>query len=394
MDVSLSVTQLGITLVSLGLGWVGEPFLSRLLQPLFEAVSITCAAAETISFTVAFSIITAAHIILGELAPKNIAIQKALNALLFLAIPLLIFKKITYPFVWLLNHVANFVTRALGFEPTPEKEDVHSEEELRILMAESRKHGAIDKTEYDFVDNVFDFSDKSVRDIMVPRTDMVCLFLENTVEENIQVALKKRLTRYPICREGKDDIIGFLHIKDLLDPLCHGRRPNLRRLARRTLFVPEPMSVPRLLQTMQQKKVQLAVVVDEYGGTAGMVTIEDVVEEIVGDIQDEFDHERPTVERKGNRLFSVDAKLMLEEVNDILEINIQAENVDTLGGWLYAQVETPPRIGQKVSYEGNSFFVEEVEHLRITRVLVKLEHDLKEEHDEIHAPGRREEDSE
>ena len=233
-----------------------------------------------------------------------------------------------------------------------------------------------------------------MRDIMVPRTDMVCLFLENTVEENIQVALKNRMTRYPICREGKDDIIGFLHIKDLLDPLCHGRRPNLRRLARRTLFVPEPMSVPRLLKTMQDKKVQLAIVVDEYGGTAGMVTIEDVVEEIVGDIQDEFDQERPTVERKGKRLFSVDAKLMLEEVNEILEINIQEDNVDTLGGWLYARVETPPRIGQKASFGGSSFFVEEVEHLRITRVLVKLGHDLKEEHDEIHELGKQEEDAE
>lgn len=394
MDVSLSVTQLGITLVSLALGWIGEPFLSRLMQPFFELVGLEGAAAETVSFTVAFSLITAGHIILGELAPKNIAIQKALDALLFLAVPLLLFKKITYPFVWFLNHVANFVTRLFGFEPTSEKEDVHSEEELRILMAESRKHGAINKTEYDFVDNVFDFSDKAVRDIMVPRTDMVCLFLENTVEENIQVALKNRMTRYPICREGKDDIIGFLHIKDLLDPLCHGRRPNLRRLARRTLFVPEPMSVPRLLKTMQDKKVQLAIVVDEYGGTAGMVTIEDVVEEIVGDIQDEFDQERPTVERKGKRLFSVDAKLMLEEVNEILEINIQEDNVDTLGGWLYARVETPPRIGQKASFGGSSFFVEEVEHLRITRVLVKLGHDLKEEHDEIHELGKQEEDAE
>ena len=393
MDVSLSVTQLGITLVSLGLGWVGEPFLSKLLHPFFSSVGCSEAAVETISFTVAFSIITAGHIILGELAPKNIAIQKALNGLLFIAIPMLLFQRMTYPFVWLLNHVANFVTRCLGFEPATEKDEVHSEEELRILMAESRKHGAIDKTEYDFVDNVFDFSDKEVRDIMVPRTDMVCLFLDNTIEENIQTALKKRLTRYPICRGDKDDIIGFLHIKDLLDPLCHGRRPNLRRLARHALFVPEPMSVTRLLRTMQQNKAQMAIVVDEYGGTAGMVTIEDVIEEIVGDIQDEFDQERPTVERRGSRLFSVDAKLMLDEFNDILELDVQADNVDTLGGWLYAQVETPPRIGQKVSYNDSTFFVEEVEHLRITRVLVKTAHDLKEEHDEIHETGRQEADN-
>ncbi|MBQ7516088.1 MAG: HlyC/CorC family transporter [Schwartzia sp.] len=383
MDVSLSVTQLGITLVSLGLGWVGEPYLAAMLRPGLAAIGVTGGAVDTIAFAVAFSLITAAHIILGELAPKNISIVKPLPVLLGISLPLLLFQRLTYPFVWLLNTIANHTVRFFGYEPEAETTDAHSEDEIRILMAESRKQGFIGKTEYDFVDNVFDFSDKEARDIMTPRTDMVCLFLENGTEKNIQIALEQRQTRYPLCREDKDNIVGFLHIKDLLSPLCQGRQPDLRQLARRVLVVPETMAVSRLLKTMQQKRSQLAIVVDEYGGTAGMATIEDVVEEIVGDIQDEFDQERPAVERRGPRVFSIDGRLLIEEVNDILETHLEADHIDTIGGWLYAQVETPPRVGQGASVGGNAFFVEETERLRITRVLVKLGHDLQEEHDEI-----------
>ena len=383
MDVSLSVTQLGITLASLGLGWVGEPFLAGILRPWLALLGITGALVDTIAFTVAFSAITAAHIILGELAPKNLSIQNPLKILLTIAPPLLFFQRLTYPFVWALNHVANWTIRLFGFRVAAETEAAHSEEEIRILMAESRRQGYIDKTEYDFVDNVFDFSDKEVRDIITPRTDMVCLYLENSAEKNIHIALEERMTRYPLCREDKDNIVGFIHIKDLLDPLCQGRQPNLRRMARRVLVVPETMAVSRLLKTMQQKRAQLAIVVDEYGGTAGMATIEDVVEEIVGDIQDEFDQERPVVERRGPRLYSVDAKLLLDEVNDILELHLEAENVETIGGWLYAHVDSPPRVGQRMSQDGNAFFVEETENLRITRVLIKLARELQEEHEEI-----------
>lgn len=383
MDVSLSVTQLGVTLSSLGLGWLGEPVMAMLLSPLTAWVGLSGGAADTLAFFVAFSLITAFQIVLGELAPKNIAIQRAETVMLAVAMPLLFFQRLTYPFVWLLNHVANWVVRHMGFEVVNEGEDVHSEDEIRILMEESHKYGYINKTEYDFVDNVFDFSAKDVRDIMLPRTDMICLYLENSIDENIRIALRERLTRYPICREDKDDIIGFLHIKDLLEPLFHGNKPNLRRLARPALVVPETMTAARLLKTMQKARSQLAIVADEYGGTAGMVTIEDVVEEIVGDIQDEFDQERPVVEKRGEYYYSIDARLLLEEVNEILELNLTADNVDTIGGWLYAQVETPPRVGQKVVFEDNEFLVEEIEHVRITRVLVKRNVKLQKEHEEI-----------
>ena len=262
---------------------------------------------------------------------------------------------------------------------TKQEDVAHTEEEIRVLMEESHRQGLIDKTELEFVDNVFDFADLSVREIMIPRTDMVCLDLEDSLEESIEMAMEERLTRYPICDGGKDNIIGFLHIKDFLQTLYRKEAPDLRKLARHALVVPEAMAVSRLLQTMQQERSQLAIVVDEYGGTAGMVTIE----EIVGDIQDEFDTDRPLVEKKGACLYSVDAKMLLEELEDILEVAIDEEDIDSVGGWLSAHVDNPPRIGQKAVFGDAQFFVEETEGVRITRVLCRLGREPQKEHDEI-----------
>ena len=383
LDASLSVTQLGITLASLGLGWVGEPAVATLILPVTRFFGLDDAIGHTVSLAVAFSIITAMHIILGELTPKTMAIQNVEKIMLTVALPMLIFHRVMYPFVWLLNHVANWVARQLGFEVASEGEEAHTEEDIRLLMEESHRKGLIDDTEVDFVDNVFDFTDLNVREIMTPRTDMVCLYLEDTVEENLKTILEEQLTRYPICHEDKDHIVGFLHVKDLMKVMAEGRKPNLRRLARKALVVPESMDVSVLLKTMQKQRSQMAIVVDEYGGTSGMVTIEDIVEEIVGDIQDEFDEERPTAERRGRRVFSVDAKMLLEELDDILEVCIEDEDVDSVGGWLYDQIGTAPRVGQMAASGGNTFYVEEIDGVRITRVLIHLGQDLKEEHDEI-----------
>lgn len=383
LDASLSVTQLGITLASLGLGWVGEPFVAKLILPLTGLAGLGDTVGHTVSLAIAFSIITALHIVLGELTPKTMAISDAERIMLAVALPMLLFKRIMYPFVWLLNHLANWVVRKLGYEPGGEGESAHTEEEIRLLVEESHKQGLIDDTEVDFVDNVFDFTELNVREIMVPRTDMICLYLEDDFETNIKTILEEQMTRYPICREDKDHIVGFLHVKDLMKALYAGRRPSLRRLSRKALVVPESMDVSVLLKTMQQNRSQLAIVVDEFGGTAGMVTIEDIVEEIVGDIQDEFDEERPTAERRGELTFSVDAKLLLEELEDILEVEIDDDDVDSIGGWLYDQLGSAPRVGQMAAHEGNTFFVEEVDGVRITRVLVHLAQPLEKKHEEI-----------
>ena len=383
LDASLSVTQLGITLASLGLGWVGEPAVATLILPITHAVGLDDVVGHTISLALAFSIITGMHIVLGELTPKTMAIQNVEKIMLNVALPMLIFQRVMYPFVWLLNHVANWVAHRMGFHTASEGDDAHTEEEIRLLMEESHRQGLIDDTEVDFVDNVFDFTDLNVREIMTPRTDMVCLYLEDTMEENMHTILEEQLTRYPICREDKDHIVGFLHVKDLMRVMAEGRKPNLRRLARKAPIVPESMDVSVLLKTMQKQRSQMAIVVDEYGGTAGMVTIEDIVEEIVGDIQDEFDEERPTAERRGKRIFSVDAKMLLEELEDILEIDIEDEDVDTVGGWLYDQIGQTPRVGQMAASGDNLFYVEEVDGVRITRVLIHCAEDLEKEHDEI-----------
>lgn len=372
LDEALSVTQLGITLASLGLGWIGEPFVAELISPAIHALGVGETLGHTISFALAFSLITSMHIILGELTPKSMAIAASEKILLNIAIPMLIFWKVMYPFVWLLNRTASFVSHHLGLSIS-EGEVAHNPEEIRLLMKESRKQGLVDDTEVDFVDNVFDFTERNVREIMVPRLDMVCLYLDKTYEENLATILEEEMTRYPICLEDKDHIVGFLHIKDLTKIMLQGKKkPSLKKLARKVFFVPESMDVSVLLKTMQTNRSQLAIVVDEYGGTVGMVTIEDIIEEIVGDIQDEFDEERPDAEKRDENLYSVDAKMLLEELEDEFDISIEDENVDTIGGWLNDKLGGEPKVGQSAAFEGNTFYVEEVEGLRITRILIRL----------------------
>lgn len=379
LDASLSVTQLGITLASLGLGWVGEPAVAALLVPVVGFFGFGEETAHSVALVVGFSLITALHIVLGELAPKSMAIQKAESVALNISIPMIVFHRLMWPAVWLLNHVANWVIIHLGFEVASESEEAHSEEEIRLLMEESHKHGYIDKTELTFVDNVFDLSNLTVREIMIPRTDMICLYLEDSFDENVKKALEEQMTRYPVCIEDKDNIIGFLHIKDLLKSLYTKKKTDIRPLVREATVVPESMPVRNLLKLMQGKRLQLAIVVDEYGGTAGMVTLEDIMEEIVGEIQDEFDEERPIVEKRTDKLYSVDAKMLLDDLNEMFGTNIEEENIDTIGGWLSTQVDTPPRVGQKAAFGDDEFFVEEVDRVRITRVLVKINHSLKNE---------------
>lgn len=383
LDAYLSVTQLGITLASLGLGWIGEPTVAKLMYPVFNLLQLPPQVEHTIAFVVGFGVITALHIVLGELVPKSLSIQKTEQVVLFVATPLILFDKLMYPAVWFLNHVANWTLRRIGVEAASEAEEAHNEDEIRILMEESHKHGYIDKTELTYLDNVFDFSDRRASDIMVPRTDMICLYLEDSWEDNIKTALEERMTRYPICDEDKDHIIGFLHIKDLLRSLNAGERPDLRSLARKVLLVPESLPISKLLRILQKHRSQLAILVDEYGGTAGMVTVEDILEEIVGEIQDEFDEERPEVEEKGSKTYSVDGKMLLEDVNDTFELALDTENCDTIGGWVYSQLDYPPKVGQKVQTPAAAFTVEEIDKMRIVRVGIQLLHEPEKIHEEL-----------
>lgn len=372
LDAYLSATQLGITLASLGLGWVGEPAVSRLIvEPILELAGMEPgnAVAHTISFVVAFAIITFLHIVLGELAPKSFAIQKSETASLWLSMPLMLFYRIFMPAIWLLNGAANRMLRLFGIHPASENEAAHTEEEIRILMNQSARSGIIDKDEMKLFDNIFEFSDRIAREIMLPRTDMDVLYTDVPLSENMRLVYETKHTRYPVAMEDKDRIIGFVHITDLLTSDPEEVR-TLEDFMRPILTVPESMELSRVLKLMQKRHSQIAVVIDEYGGTAGLLTAEDILEEIVGEIHDEFDvDERPMVEVAGN-MISVDGRVLLEELGDMIGMDLEDEEVDSIGGWLLKKLEGMPAVGQKVQEGPVVFEVAEAERFRIMRINV------------------------
>ncbi|AIQ67985.1 hemolysin family protein [Paenibacillus graminis] len=382
LDAYLSATQFGITLASLGLGWVGEPAISELLvEPLMIQIGVTDhTLISTVSVVVGFSIITFLHIVLGELAPKSLAIQKTEGSALLLSAPLMFFYNVFLPFIWVLNASANALLRLVGVEPASEAEAAHSEEEIRILMNQSAKSGVIDKDEMKLMDNIFEFSDLLAREVMLPRTDMDVLYSNLSLEENMRIITETKHSRYPVAFEDKDRIIGFIHITDLLfAPL--EQQNDLASLVRPILNVPESIEISHALRLMQKNKAQLTLVVDEYGGTAGLLTAEEILEEIVGDLHDEFEDERPSVERNGDYI-SVEGRMLIEDVNDLTGVVIEDDEVDSIGGWLFKELEGNPSKGKRVVVGDVTFEVEEATRLRITRINIHRETPVASEEDE------------
>lgn len=370
LDSYLSACQVGITLASLGLGWVGEPAIAHMIvTPLLGSSGLPDYLISAISFGVAFAIITFLHIVLGELAPKSLAIQKAEITSLWVAAPLMFFYKLLYPAIWFLNGTANALMKRVGLDPVSEHEAAHTEEEIRILVNQSHQSGHIDQTELSLVEHVFDFSETLARETMIPRIDMVCLYATNTFEENLEIIRTQRHTRFPVADEDKDNIIGFVHATDFYLAALQDGHVELDQLLRPVLTVPETMEISTVLRLMQKKRSQLAIVIDEYGGTAGLVTMEDILEEIVGDIQDEFDEERPEIEQVENGL-SVSGMLTLTDLNDHIPFELESEDVDTIGGWLYSQLEEEIAVGASVEWENYLFTVKMMDNHRVTRVLI------------------------
>lgn len=378
LDAYLSATQLGITLASLGLGWVGEPAIADLIiEPALYKFGVSDPAIiHTVAFTVAFCIITFLHIVLGELAPKSLAIQRSVGVSLWLSWPLLMFYRLFLPFIWLLNGAANKLLKLVGVQPATEHE-VHTEEEIRILMDQSARSGVIDKDEMTLFDNVFEFADRVAREVMLPRTDMDCLLTTVSFSDSMKQVYATKHTRYPVGLEDKDQIIGFVHITDLLtaDP---DEEHALDQFLRPILSVPESMEISKVLKLMQKKKSQLAIVIDEYGGTAGMLTAEAILEEIVGEIHDEFDTELPSVIVKGE-MISVEGRMLIEDVNDLLGIEIEDDEVDSIGGWIFNYLEGNIARGRKITYEGYQFEIAQVERLRVQRVHIYKPHKQEEQ---------------
>ncbi|PRX39707.1 CBS domain containing-hemolysin-like protein [Planifilum fimeticola] len=369
LDAYLSATQLGITLASLGLGWIGEPAIARMLEPALSYFGLPDWLIHTTAFAVAFSIITFLHIVLGEMAPKSLAIRKAEAITLWTSAPLDWFYRLFKPFIFILNGSANLVLKLLGIEMN-ETQQAHTEEEIRMLIAQSHKSGVIDQTELALFDNIFDFTERVAREVMVPRVNMKCVYRDKPFEENLRVMKETHHTRFPLCGDDKDDILGIIHIRDVYEQLSDGKTPSLTDLARPAVLVPETMELKDILRNLQRNRVGMAIVVDEFGGTSGLVTTEDIIEEIVGEIQDEFDNEKPFFLQKGHET-SIDPHLLIEEVNEYFQINIDDPDNDTIGGWLFSRLKKVPEVGDEVVFDGLIFCVQEAENRRVTRILVK-----------------------
>lgn len=372
LDAYLSACQLGITVTALGLGWLGEPTIMRILSPLFEKLNIFPTAASVMSFAVAFFTITFLHVVIGELAPKTIAIQKAEEVTLSLAKPLIWFYKIMYPFIWLLNGTARQVVKLLGFKPMDDYEVAHTEEELRMILSESYKSGEINKVEMTYVTNIFEFDETVAREIMVPRTEMLCFYKDQSFEENIQTVYEGQFTRYPVADGDKDNIIGLINIKDIFTGRFDKDKPlAIDKYIRPIIYVSEATPIRQLLLKMQKERIHMAIVNDEYGGTAGLVTVEDILEEIVGDIRDEFDvNESPLIEEKDNDTIVVSGKLQIDELNDLLGIEIAENEVDTIGGWIFAE-NLEAKEGTMIEHEGFKFIVKETDGYQIKKVKIE-----------------------
>ncbi|MBU3180986.1 hemolysin family protein [Clostridium psychrophilum] len=367
----LSACQLGITLASLGLGWVGEPAVAAMLGPIFSLFNLQESVIHSISFIVGFSIITGFHIVFGELVPKSLAIINTEKIAMFTAFPLVVFYNITFPIMWAFNHSTSLVLKAFGVSLVDEHEAAHTDEEIKLLVEESYKYGLIDKTELTFIDNIFDFSEKTVKEIMIPRTDMNCIYAEDSYEDIIKFTIDQQHTRYPVCRDNKDNVIGFIHIKDLYKQKIQGNSQNIEDIIRVIKFVPESLSISELLKVFKTEKMQMAIIIDEYGGTFGLVTVQDILEEIVGEMQDEFDEEGNEIIKNEDGSYFVDGKVLIEDVIELLDIEIEVENIDTIGGWIYSQLDSYPKINDKVEYGKYEFIILKCDSKRISKVLIK-----------------------
>src|SRR5690606_15918602 len=312
-----------------------------LLSGLFVNVDIPDTLSHALSITLAFLIVTFLHVVIGELAPKTWAIQRSEQITLLISKPLILFYRIMYPFIWVLNGSARLISRMFGLNPNLEKENAHSEEELRIILSESFKSGEINQAEFKYVTNIFEFDDRIAKEIMVPRTEIVSIDINDSLETLKELIKTEKYTRYPITDGDKDHIIGFVNIKELLTGLVFGKELNtdtLRAYIRPIIRVIDTIPISKLLIKMQREQVHIAILMDEYGGTSGLVTVEDIVEEIVGEIRDEFDlDEIPLIRQVSDNHYILDAKVLVSEINELLSINMNDDDVDTIGGWLLTE---------------------------------------------------------
>lgn len=370
MDAYLSACQVGITMTSLGLGWVGEPVTAKLLAPFFILLGLeNPQTIHTISIIVGFIFLTFLHISIGEQAPKMLAIKHPKSTSLIISIPLNVFFVTFKPIVWLLNHSANLVLQAFGIQKVGESERISSEEELRLLISEGRKSGAIDQTEHQLIEKIFEFNDKQVKEIMVPRNHMVAINIDDPREKIFQIVTEEGYSRVPVYKETIDNIVGIIYTKDLISAAEHRELITLQDIIRPAFFVASTKQIGNLLKEMQRKKVHMAIVVDEFGGIEGLVTMEDIIEEIVGEIQDEYDIESQEIIPDKSGVYLVNPIISIEDFNKRFNANIpQDSDYQTLSGFLQKVTGHIPEIYERIDYSGLSFIVTKKMGNRIIQV--------------------------
>ncbi|PLS19586.1 hypothetical protein CVD28_03985 [Bacillus sp. M6-12] len=374
LDEYLSACQLGITVTALGLGWIGEPTVENLLKPLFDYFNLGESITHILSFAIAFGSVTFLHVVVGELAPKTIAIQQAERVTLLFSKPIMLFYKIMYPFIWALNGSARFVTGLLGFKPASEHEIAHSEEELRMILSESYKNGEINQTELKYMNNIFEFDNKIAKEIMIPRTEIISLSMDDNISDVLDLYKEENYTRFPVTNNGnKDDILGVVNIKDLLSTKLSNpdKELTVKSIMMPVIRVVDTVAIHALLAKMQKERNHMAILIDEYGGTSGLVTIEDIIEVIVGEIRDELDTDEISEIRKIKEdHYILDGKVLISEVNQLLNISISDEEVDTIGGWFLTK-EFEAEVGTEIEEQGFIFRLKDIDSLHIKYIEVE-----------------------
>ncbi|MDC0720222.1 hemolysin family protein [Nannocystis bainbridge] len=373
LDLYIAATQLGITMASLLIGFIAEPAIEHLVAPSLLEWGYQPENVKTISFALAFGMSTALHIVFGELAPKSLALQRAEQVSLAISVPMIAFTTLFRPVIWVLNVTGNGVVRMFGLRPVPGHHSAHSEEEIRMIVSASRQEGVLEEQEKEFLNNVFDLSDTPVRAIMTPRVDMIALDETVSLRRFMSLNEEHQYSRVPIYRDTNDKVIGIAYVGDVLKHLDHLDEVTVGSVARPAVFAPENMKVIDLFSLFQKKKTHMAIVVDEFGGTAGVVTLEDALEEVVGEIYDENDEpdDEKQVRDIGDGTFLFDAMINVSEVEKTLAVDLDDEiqgNYETLSGFLFHKFEYIPQVGEEVEAEGWTFHVAEADERRVIKI--------------------------
>lgn len=373
LDKFIAAVQLGVTISSIGLGWVGEATLVRMFEPLFNFLpaNYQLVASHTVSVTIAFALITVLHVVIGELMPKSIALQFPERTSLFIALPMKLITKLFDPLICLLNGLGGFLLKLLKIPPAQTSHLAHSIEELNMLINASYNEGVLNETEKEMLHNVFKFSDLTAKQVMVPRTDMACIPSDITFDELNTLTIESQYTRYPVYEENLDHISGIIHVKDLYGLSLRKEDFSVEKLLRPVLLVPETITMDNLVREFKKRQGQMAIIIDEFGGTSGLITLEDVLEEIFGEVQDEFDEdEEADIKEISEDTYLANAMMRLDEIDEFFEVEIIDEDVDTIGGLVVKELGRIAEVGDVVEIQNLEFVVKEIDGARITKLII------------------------